>query len=121
MMIAFYGVRMWESHLTYKSSQQQNHQQQGQQQAIFTAYSYGAAIMNEWSFGKGRVSGKSALLFMVLSHLGASFATTMNVIIPANGCVIALPFLTIVFLPTKVKPPRLEHILRNAYGLSFFQ
>lgn len=98
MMIAFYGVRVWESHLQYKQSQLLSQQQQHQQgqQTFFTAYNHGAAIMNEWSFAKGRVSGKAALSFMLLSHLCASLTTTMNVIIPVNGCIIALPLLTLV-------------------------
>ena len=97
MMIAFYGVRVWELHLQYKQSQllsQQQQHQQGQQHTFFTAYNHGAAIMNEWSFAKGRVSGKAALLFMILSHLCASLTTTLNVIIPVNGCIVALPLLT---------------------------
>lgn len=117
MMVAFYGVRVWEGHVQYRSQQstgatasltpsgqQQQQQQQRQlqsqssQQAILTAYNHGAAIIDEWSFAKGRVSGKAALLFMVLTHLGASASTTFNAMIPANGCVIALPMLSFVSL-----------------------
>lgn len=96
MMVAFYGVRMWENHLEYKLSQQQGNQNNPQNHTIFTAYNTGAAIMNEWSFGVGRVSGKSALLFMVVSHLIASLVTTVNILIPANGCIVSLPVLAIV-------------------------
>ena len=52
--------------------------------------------MYDWSFAKGRMSGKAALLFMVVTHLVASLTTTLNVIVPANGCLIALPLLTFV-------------------------
>lgn len=105
MMVAFYGIRMWDSHKLYQAQlqasreqggQEQLQQQQQPQQQLFNAYSNGAAIMNEWSFGKGRVSGKAALLFMMVSHLLASLSTTMNVIIPANGCIVTLPLLTFV-------------------------
>ncbi len=106
MMVAFYGVRMWENHLQYKLSQTSGNQNGNananananlvQNHTVFTAYNTGAAIMNEWSFGKGRVSGKSALLFMVASHLLASCATTLNIIIPANGCIVSLPLLAVV-------------------------
>mmetsp|Transcript_15060 Transcript_15060/g.19072 ORF Transcript_15060/g.19072 Transcript_15060/m.19072 type:complete len:353 (-) Transcript_15060:72-1130(-) len=100
MMVALYGVRMWENHLQYKVSQKRVSQNyvQNQNQSVFTAYNTGTAIMNEWSFGIGRVSGKAALSFMVLSHLIASFVTTLNVIIPANGCIVSLPLLAIVVI-----------------------
>lgn len=116
MMVSFYGVRVHEGHVQYKAQQaagvaaslaptgQQQPQQQRQlqsqssQQAIFTAYNHGAAIIDEWSFAKGRVSGKAALLFMTLTHLGASLSTTFNALLPANGCVVALPMLSFVAL-----------------------
>ena len=78
MMIAFYAIRY------QKDDYGSNH---GLSATLSSS---------NWSFRKGNVSSKSALLFMVLSHFIASITTTMNVIIPINGCIVALPLLSIV-------------------------
>jgi hypothetical protein len=84
MMIAFYGMRRYKENKEYKDQQQSQHQHQQQ------------SLLSEWSFAKNQVGGKAALTYMVVTHLIVSLITTFNVIVPVNGCVIALPLLSIV-------------------------
>lgn len=69
MMVTFYGMRMYYSN---------------------------SGNNNQWSFGKNRVGGKAALSFVLITHLIASLSTSLNVIIPANGCIVSLPLLSVV-------------------------